>query len=71
MGNDRTTFGDILANCLLVAEPIEGIDEVTFSEDVRTRYAVLHPLVIIGEASKRLFSEARSMMPEIPWGSIA
>lgn len=41
------------------------------SGDTKTQSAVLHQLLIIGEAVKRISPEFRSAHPEVPWKLIA
>jgi uncharacterized protein with HEPN domain len=47
------------------------MDLPTFSNDWRTRDAVLHNLEVIGEAVKRLPDELKANHPGIPWKRIA
>jgi uncharacterized protein with HEPN domain len=42
-----------------------------FLEDAKTQSAVLHQLLIIGEAAKRMSPEFRATHPEVPWRLIA
>lgn len=49
----------------------EGMDEARFEEDSRTHLAVEHPIMVIGEAAKRLSPQLRNDMSEIPWSAIA
>jgi len=42
-----------------------------FLEDIKTQSAVLHQLLIIGEAVKRMSPEIRAAHPEVPWKLIA
>jgi uncharacterized protein with HEPN domain len=42
-----------------------------FSRDVKTAYAVIHALEIIGEATKRLPRQLKEAHPDLPWRSIA
>jgi len=46
-----------------------GHDE--FVEDKKTQSAVIHQLLIIGEAVKRLSEGFRTDHPEVPWSLIA
>jgi uncharacterized protein with HEPN domain len=50
---------------------VDGIDEATFTTDLKTQYAVLYGITILGEAVKRLSPEFRSQNPQIPWKQIA
>jgi len=42
-----------------------------FVADLKTQSAVIHQLLVIGEAVKRLSPEFRAAHPEIPWKLIA
>lgn len=48
-----------------------GMSYAQFEDDVRTIYAVIRPLEIIGEAVKRLPAEFREQYPLIPWKDMA
>jgi len=48
-----------------------GIDYAQFEDDVRTVYAVIRALEIIGEAVKRLPADFRERYPSIPWKDMA
>jgi uncharacterized protein with HEPN domain len=49
----------------------EPADKVEFLEDQKTQSAILHQLLIIGEAVKRVSPEFRAAHPEVPWKLIA
>jgi uncharacterized protein with HEPN domain len=49
----------------------ETPDVRTFAADVKTRSAVLHQLLVMGEAVKRLPQSFRAAHPSIPWRRIA
>ena len=42
-----------------------------FLDDVKTQSAVLHQLLVVGEAVKRLSPTFRGRYPSIPWALIA
>jgi uncharacterized protein with HEPN domain len=48
-----------------------GTDLAGFSEDEKTQSAVVHQLLVLGEAVKRLSTAFREAHPEIPWRKIA
>lgn len=50
---------------------MEGCDRLAFESDLKTQSAVLHQLMVMGEAVKRLSHELRERYPEIPWTLIA
>jgi uncharacterized protein with HEPN domain len=71
MERDEATLLDIAQAAELVVKFREGMDEVAFLEDLKTQSAVLHQLMVIGEAVKRLTTEFRARHPQIPWSLIA
>ena len=71
MQRDLGTALDIVLACKDIEEFIAGHSKEQFLEDKVTRYAVIHQLLVIGEAAKRLSSEFRNAHTEIPWKSMA
>lgn len=48
-----------------------GLTREELFGDERTRFAILHALQVVGEASKRVPREVRDRSPGIPWQDIA
>ncbi len=71
LDRDQPTLHDIVAAGRLIRQFIAGMDRAAFLADPKTQSAVIHQLLIIGEATKRLSDAFRSMHPEIPWPKIA
>jgi uncharacterized protein with HEPN domain len=71
MSRDEGVVLDILNAAGLIREFIAGQDLTDFLADSKTCFAVLHQLVVIGEAAKRLSAEYRANHPEIPWREMA
>lgn len=71
MQRDITVLLDIVQAARLVLAFKEGMTRVTFGKDLKTQSAVLHQLVVIGEAVKRLSPEFRASHMDIPWSAIA
>lgn len=67
---DRAVIDDILESCNLIAQFIEGFDEDSFIVDEKTHSSVIHRLLVIGEAAKRLSEQTKNAYPEVPWKQI-
>ena len=50
---------------------LAGADLTEFLEDEKTQSAVLHQLLVLGEAVKRLSDDFRLKNPGIPWRKVA
>lgn len=70
MSRDSATLLDILKAARLAVEFKEGMEKRTFLNDPKTQSAILHQLLILGEAAKRLSAEFRAQHPGIPWKKI-
>jgi len=62
---------DILKAARLAIEFRGAAEKSEFLSDVKTQSAVLHQLLIVGEAVKRTSPDFRSAHPEVPWKLIA
>ena len=71
MPRDDATLFDIARAARLAIEFAADADYVTFVQDAKTQSAVLHQLMVIGEAVKRLSPEFRAGHPATPWTLIA
>jgi uncharacterized protein with HEPN domain len=71
MRRDEATLLDIATAARLVLEFINGMDKVTFLDDIKTQSSVLHQLMVLGEGAKRLSDDFRARHPEIPWTLMA
>jgi uncharacterized protein with HEPN domain len=63
-------FLDILDNIARIERFTTGLDFDEFRQSEETFYAVLHALLIINEAARRLPDEAQALAPEQPWQAI-
>lgn len=71
LSRDDAHLLDILKAARLAIE-FRGLGQkADFLKDAKTQSAVLHQLLIIGEAVKRLSPEFRVEHPEVPWKLIA
>jgi uncharacterized protein with HEPN domain len=71
MLRDDATLLDMLKAARLVVEFKEGMNKRNFLDDLKTQSAILHQLLILGEAAKRLSQEFRTQHQKIPWKQIA
>lgn len=71
MSRDETVLLDIARAAALVGEFKQDMDRAGFLRDIKTQSAVLHQLLVMGEAVKRLSEDFRHKHPEIPWVLVA
>ena len=71
MSRDDAHLLDILKAARLAIEFKGPAEKAAFLEDRKTQSAILHQLLIIGEAVKRMSPEFRAAHPEVPWRLIA
>jgi uncharacterized protein with HEPN domain len=67
MGRDEAVLLDIVRAAKLVLKFREGMDKAGFTDDLKTQSAVLHQLMVMGEAVKRLSAEFCARHPKVPW----
>ncbi|MGD2158921.1 MAG: DUF86 domain-containing protein [Anaerolineales bacterium] len=71
MSQDIASLLDIDQAGRLIQEFIRGLDRESFLMDRKTQSAVLHQILILGEAAKRVSKAYRDQHPEIPWRQMA
>ena len=71
MRRDDATLLDIALALRRIRTFSEGLDRDGFARDERTQSAVLHQLLVLGDAVKRLSTELRDGHRDIPWSRIA
>jgi uncharacterized protein with HEPN domain len=71
MLRDSATLLDMLKAARLAVEFREEMNKRAFLNDPKTQSAILHQLLILGEAAKRLSQEFRLQHQKIPWKQIA
>jgi uncharacterized protein with HEPN domain len=70
MPRDEAALVDIARAARLVIEFKHGMDKEAFLGDHKTQSAILHHLMVMGEAVRRLSQDFRTRHPEIPWALI-
>ena len=63
-------FEDILNNIAPIERFTAGMDLQAFSANEQATFAVLHALLILSEAARRLGIDAETQAPEQPWQAI-
>jgi uncharacterized protein with HEPN domain len=71
MRRDEALLLDMVMACERIVEFKQGLDRDAFAKDAKTQSAVMHQLMILGEAIKRTSPELRQQTPEINWSAIA
>ena len=62
---------DIHRAARLVESFMDGINQEAFEGDIMRQSAVIHQLLIVGEATKRLSDEFRDAHSEVAWNRMA
>jgi uncharacterized protein with HEPN domain len=63
-------FEDILENIVRIEQFTAGLDFSAFCQNEKTVFAVLHALLIISEAARRLADSAEELAAGPPWKDI-
>jgi uncharacterized protein with HEPN domain len=71
MSRDDATLLDIARAAHLILEFKQGMNKPEFLQDIKTQSSILHQLMVMGEAAKRLSREYCTNHPEIPWALVA
>ena len=66
----RDYLKDILDNIDHIQHFIEGVDPTSFATNWQQHYAVLHALLIIGEAARHIPVPMRRRYRNVPWRRI-
>ncbi len=70
MSRDDATLMDLARAVRLSRDFVQGMDQSAFLADLKTQSAVLHQLLILGEAAKRLSPAFRNAHEQIPWNLV-
>ncbi len=70
MRPDRLYLVDIVEACRAIARFLAGIEPDAWAQDEVRQSAVMHQLIVIGEAATRLSNGLRSSHAEIDWPGI-
>lgn len=71
MWRDEATLVDVVHAARLALEFRGQMEKAAFLNDLKTQAAVLHELLVLGEAVKRLSTSFREQHPDVPWKAIA
>lgn len=67
MSRSEAALLDMLAAARLIVDFRGSLTREQFERDSKTRSAVLHQLLVLGEAAKRVSADTRSAYPQVPW----
>lgn len=67
----RARVQDILDSLARIHQYTAGMTEAAFMADAKTVDAVMHHLIIIGEAARHVSPAIRKRSPDIPWQMMA
>lgn len=67
MSRDSTTLLDIVRAGELIVQFINGVERSAFDQNVMLQSAVLHQLMVLGEAVTRLSAAFRDANEDVPW----
>jgi uncharacterized protein with HEPN domain len=71
MWTDDGTALDVLSAARHIIEFVAGLTRDQFDADLLVQSAVLHQIIVLGEAVKRLSADFRSTHSSVPWTQIA
>ena len=71
MSRDDATLLDLVRAARLIRQFAEQVDAVRFEEDLLVQSAILHQLLVLGEAVKRLSQTFQAQHPKVPWRLVA
>ena len=71
MRPDQETLTDVVRACRLIVEFSAGLDRERFLGDLKTQSSVVHQLLVLGEAAKRLSARFRELHRDLPWSAMA
>ena len=67
---DKSRLEHILKSIDYIIDFSKGIDFEDFKKDIKSQFAIIKNIEIIGEASYKLSNEFRELHPEVPWRRI-
>lgn len=71
MSRDSGSLLDIADAARTIVAFTQGMELATFSDDIAAQAVVLHRLIVLGEAVKRLTPAFRAAHPDVPWRQAA
>ena len=71
LDKDSAALLDVARAARLVLAFKGDMTKDAFTDDYKTQSAIMHQLLIVGEATKRLTQEFRAAHPDIPWTLMA
>ncbi len=70
MRTDAVLLADIVGAAARIREYLGGMNRSSFLADRKTQAAVMHEIIIIGEAAGRVPEAVKTAHPEVPWSDL-
>lgn len=71
MTRDDAILLDIVNAARRIQSFVQDMSKGTFLADLKTQSAVLHQIMVMGKAAKRLSADFRDLQPVLPWALMA
>lgn len=66
----RDFIADMLAYADKAQSFVAGMSYEQFEADERTQLAVIHSLLVVGEAARRIPADLQAQCPDVPWREV-
>jgi len=71
MNRDEASIADMVQFCQRLLELCRGVDQERFRADWKLQSPIIHHIILLGEAARRVTLSFRQGHPEIDWQGVA